>query len=783
MRQANVAQAMSSDVRAHARLRTATLPASRPATAAAAMLMTCSLAAAATGEAAPPPAAAASAVAQEGQQTDLLRVVVTANKREQAAIDVPASVSAISGETLTQGGAARLEDYAAQVPGLSIASVSRGQTQVTLRGIGTGNAQAMPTTAQYIDDAPIGSINAYVNGVRLSPDLDPYDLRRVEVLKGPQGTLYGAGAVGGLLRYVTEPASTTKFGGAVSVGGNGVADGGNGSSMRAAVNVPLVADKLGVRVSAFDRYEAGYIDNPANGRKDDNGARTTGGRVAMDWSVNADWNVKAWALTQDLKSAGLGVEDLLGPDRAPLNRALQHVSYVDETQHSTISVGNASVRGRVGNVDLVSSTTYQVDKSKSLADASTGNTALLQAVTSIPGLGTATSSDRTTRRVSEELRAHSTAFSDRLDYEVGYFWTGEKDRSLTLIGAPFFYATGAPTPLPLLGNGTIDSSYDEQSFFGNATWSVTDTVDVLAGIRHSHDTQHVGLDYKTSALTPVPVLFDQASTHEKTTWMTGINWKLHADTSLYARVATGYRPGGPSALPPGVIDGGKATFEPDQLTSYEAGFKTAFLGGKASLESALFHTDWKNIQLMAQAPARPPVTYIALNYGTNGGTARSDGAEASVLYFPTDRLTLRFNAAYTDARLTSAAPPVNGMSGDEMPYVAKWTSSLGSDYRFALGSAKAWVGGTLSYVGKRASDYSQNRPLELPAYATLGLDAGMDWHSVRLSFYAKNLTNSRGINYAASSGAPVTPANPYGNPYYASVVAPRTIGADLSYLF
>ena len=306
---------------------------------------------------------------------------------------------------------------------------------------------------------------------------------------------------------------------------------------------------------------------------------------------------------------------------------------------------------------------------------------------------------------------------------------------------------------------------------------------MLAGIRHSHDSQHVDLDYKTSALTPVPVLLHQRSSHDKTTWMGGINWKLHADTSLYARVATGYRPGGPSALPPGVIDGGQTTFEPDQLTSYEAGFKSAFLGGKASIESAVFHTDWKNIQLMASAPARPPVTYIALNYGTNGGTAVSNGAEASLLFFPTDRLTIRLNGAYTDAHLTSAAPAVKGVSGDEMPYVAKWTSSLGGDYRFPLGSAKAWVGGTVSYVSKRSSDYSQNHPLELPAYATLGLDTGMEWSGVKVSLYAKNLTDSRGINYAANSGAPATPANPYGNPYYAAVIAPRTVGIDLSYAF
>ena len=786
MKHHSVTRSARRDGHSTARFRTAT----RTTTAGAAALLICSMASAATGQDTPPDpalaaraASAASAPSGDAQQPDLIRVVVTANKREQAAIDVPASVTAISGESLTLGGATRLEDYVAEVPGMAITSPSRGQTQVTLRGIGTGSAQAMPTTAMYIDDAPIGSINAYGGGVRLTPDLDPYDLRRVEVLKGPQGTLYGAGAVGGLVRYVTEPANTAKLAGAVSVGGNAVAHGGDGSDVRAAVNIPLVTDTLGVRVSAFDRYEAGYIDDPANGHTNVNGARTQGGRVALDWELDPQWSLKAWELTQDFKAGGLGAEDVLAPDRAPLNQALDRVAYVDETQHSTLSVGNASVRGRVGDVDLVSSTTWQTDRSHSITDDTVGSTALLQAVTGVPGLGTLTDNSVTTRRVSQELRAHSTAFDVHLDYEVGLFWTKEKDRSLTIFASPFFYATGAPTGLPELGNGTIASSYDEQSIFGNVTWSASPRLDLLAGVRESHDNQHFDLDYLPSALSPVAVNLLQQVSHDKATWMTGANFKIHPDTSLYARVATGYRPGGPSALPPGVIADGKTAFEPDTLTSYEAGFKSAFLGGKASIETAVFHTDWKNIQLMALAPANPPVTFIGLNYGTNGGSARSNGAEASLLAFPSDRLTLRANVAYTDSRLSSAAPAVNGVSGDAMPYVPRWTSSLGGEYRFPLGSAKAWVGGSVNTIGKRSSDYSENHPLALPGYTTLGLDAGMDWHGVRVSLYAKNLTDSRGINYAAASGAPVTPANPYGNPYAASVIAPRTLGADLTWFF
>ena len=712
----------------------------------------------------------------------LNQVIVTANKREQAAIDVPASVSAISAERLALSGATRLEDFVAQIPGMAIMAETRGQTTVTLRGIGTGSAQAVPTTAQYIDDAPIGSINAYATGSRMTPDLDPYDLRRVEVLKGPQGTLYGAGAVGGLVRYVTVPANTQRFSGAVSLGANSVKDGGSGANLRAAVNIPLSENVLGLRISAFNRTEAGYVDNPFNGAADNNKARIKGGRAALDWKVNADWSVRAWALTQNFKSDGVGSEDVLTPDLKALNLPLQRIAYVPEIQDISLDVANVAIRGQVGNFDLVSSSTYQTSKSHRIVDNTVGSTLLLQLATGVPGLGALNDTTVDTRRVTQEFRARSTAFNERLEYEFGMVWTRENDLVATTLPAPFFYATGAALPLPALGNGTITSSYEEYSYFGNVSYSLTPQLVLLAGIRRGSDTQHVDLDYKASALSPTPVKLLQDVDHSKMTYMLGTNYKIHPDTSLYGRVATGYRPGGPSGLPPGLLPDGKASFDPDSLTSYEIGFKSAFLGGKASIETAVFTTDWKNIQLMASAPAKPPQTYIALSYGTNGGAARSNGAEATLLLFPTSHLTLRANTAYTDTHLTSAAPAVGGVSGDAMPYVPKWSSSVGAEYRFALGGAQAWLGGTLSNFGQRTSDYSEMQPVALPAYTTLTLNAGVDIGKVRVALYGKNLTNARGINFAGPIGDQ-SPLNPSHNPYTAAVIQPRTIGVDLSYRF
>ena len=193
--------------------------------------------------------------AEPGKGSDyqsLEEIVVTAQKREQSEIDVPASVTAVNAKLLARGGAVRLEDYAAEIPGLSITALSHGYTSVVIRGISTGISQATPSTAYYIDEAPIGSINAYATGSTLTPDLDPSDLARVEVLKGPQGTLYGAGAMGGLVHYVTIPPDPKQYGGSLTVGGNSVSHGGTGDAFRGTLNVPL-NESMAVRASAFSR--------------------------------------------------------------------------------------------------------------------------------------------------------------------------------------------------------------------------------------------------------------------------------------------------------------------------------------------------------------------------------------------------------------------------------------------------------------------------------------------------------------------------------------------------
>jgi outer membrane receptor protein involved in Fe transport len=723
---------------------------------------------------------------------NLDRIVITAQKREQAAIDVPASVSTVEADRLSRSGAVRLEDYAAQMPGMSVTAVSRGFSSVVLRGISTGISQPTPGTAFYIDEAPIGSITAYATGSTLTPDLDPYDLRRIEVLKGPQGTMYGAGAVGGLLRYVTQPADTKRFGGVVSIGGNKISSGGSGHEARAGINIPLVENTLGLRVSLLDRNEAGYIDDPQRDLKDVNRATTRGGRVALDWKISPDWSLQTWGMTQRFRSDGLGIQDLTYDKAAktltPTTGELQHSSAVPEKQGTDFDVFNATLKGRVGDFDLVSSTTYQ----KIRGDVTLDYTPLLGPIFSpllsplVGGnVGGRVNQVVDTKRWSQELRARSTSFDDRLSYEAGLILNKEDSTNQFAREGLLLVPSLAPLPAlpgPLaafnqpLFNAALGVNYRDYSLFGNTTYSVTPKLDVTLGLRFSHVTQHFMQNYQPSLLLPVASVFEEDVTTKKTTYLLNAIYKLDATTAVYSRIATGFRSGGPSALPASI---GNPTFNPDTLTSYEVGYKAVLAGGLASVETAVFRTDWKDVVVQRGTVANG-TTY---QHFVNAGNAKVQGAEATLLLFPSKGLSLRATAAYTDSRLVTDAPSAGGLSGDRMPFVPKWTASLGADYRFALAGHSAWVGGVVGYIGQRRSDFSQvPDALDVPAYTTLGLNAGIDVGKVRISVYGKNLTDSRGLNHANALGTP-SPTNPVGNPIGAGTIQPRTLGVDLAYRF
>jgi len=233
--------------------------------------------------------------ANEGS-TVLQEVVVTAQKRAERLQDVPVPVTALDTSQLLQQNQTRLQDYFTQVPGLSLNPTGDGSTNIVIRGIATA-VYSNPTVGVTIDDVPVGASSALANGQLQQPDLDPADLAQIEVLRGPQGTLYGASSLGGLIKYVTTDPSTKGYSGRLQADMNGTEGGGIGYGVRGSINVP-VSDTLAVRASGFSRKTPGYVDNINTGQDNVNSIDSAGGHLSLLWTPSALLSVKLGALYQ-----------------------------------------------------------------------------------------------------------------------------------------------------------------------------------------------------------------------------------------------------------------------------------------------------------------------------------------------------------------------------------------------------------------------------------------------------------------------------------------------------
>ena len=310
-------------------------------------------------------------------------------------------------------------------------------------------------------------------------------------------------------------------------------------------------------------------------------------------------------------------------------------------------------------------------------------------------------------------------------------------------------------------SSSSNSSYIESAGFANATYHFSPSFDVSVGGRYASNSQNANeFGLATAA---------GKSTGDVFTWSVAADYHLDEQTSLYARIAKGYRPGGPNVLPIGST-GVPAFFGADSLINYEAGVKSDFLDGRLSLDADIFYIDWSDIQLLT----------VINNTGVdiNGGTARSEGLEWNAQWIPLDNLTLSWGGAYTDASLTSDTPPlVGGHSGDPLPWAPKWTSTLDADYRFApMGGWTPYLGGGWRYIGTRASDFQPgSSQISLPSYNALDARVGVDWNNWEVELYGKNLTSAKGYTAFAASGTSAAS----GLSATAALIAPRLVGVVL----
>ena len=640
-----------------------------------------------------------SSAASSGSETaGLSEIIVTAEKRSERIQDVPVPVTALDASQLTENSQVRFEDYYTSVPGLSFAPNEQNNF-LAIRGISTGG-YSNPTVGIVIDDVPFGGSTAQGGG-QVMPDIDPGDLARVEVLRGPQGTLYGASSMGGLLKFVTIDPSTDAVSGRVQAGVSDVHNAGQpGYSVRASVNVPL-NDTLAMSASAFTRVDPGYIDNPVYHLDGVNETKVMGGRLALLWLPSDVVTVKLGALYQDSRLEGTPQIDVL-PGLGDLQQ-----SSLPGWQDTEIQSYSARVTAKLGSVDLASITGYNIDNYYINDDYTFAVGSLVPLV--LPGVavaGTPLEQSNSTHKFAQEIRL-SSSIGTRFDWLVGGFYTRETYEGL---GGNVYAVNPDFQPLPaaddLLNLGIYSETYTEYAGFADLTYHFTDRFDVQVGGRESEIKQVNGSAGVTSGLF-VPLFYGTASPlyvapnpvakNDAFTYLLTPRFKLSSDLMLYARLASGYRAGGSNGsnpLPPTPPQYGS-----DKTQNYEIGVKGDFLDHKLSVDASVYYIDWTGIQLTL-------VNHTdGINYTVNGSPAKSEGVELSVESRPLTGLMIAAWAAYDDAALTQDLPTGSsayGVAGNRLPLSPRISAHLSLKQDFPLwNEVTGFVGGSIDYIGNR----------------------------------------------------------------------------------
>ncbi len=710
-------------------------------------------AAPALAQPAPPPAADTSSTSDP-------EIIVTAQKRAQRLIDVPQSVSVVSADVLRQTHSDRFSDFFTRIPSAAVNSSQAGLTRLILRGINTGGVGA--TVATYVDETPFGSATSLANGAILTPDLDPSDIDRVEVLRGPQGTLYGANSLGGLLKYVTTLPSTDAF--HLSAEGNveSVDHGNTGWSARAATNVPL-GQTLAVRASGFYRRDPGFIDSPRFG-SDINDGKTYGGRGSILFKPTDALTLRGTVTLENINSNGADARDVDPLTLKPVAGRFDQFRIVREPSNFKYRVYNGTGTYDFGGVTLLSSTSWGNLDQNGIIDDSAIYTPILTPV--FGEFGYSQVQQVRQRRFTEEVRLSSSGKS-RFEWTIGGFYTHERNLIHQIVNG---VDLGTGDPVASLANlATVDlaSRYREYAGFANGTFHITPKFDLTFGGRYSHNKQRATQN-NDGPLVGGASQFDANSKDHVFTYSVAPSFKPNENTTIYARVARGYRPGGPNVLPPLAPPTVPRQFGPDTTTNYELGIKSDLLDRKLSLELTGFYIDWRKIQLIT----------VVDNFGVNinGGSARSKGIEFAATLRPVTGLSLSANGAYVDAYLTQDAPTlVGGLKGDHLPYTARFSGTLAADYERPLsGTVNGTAGISWRFTGHRQSafdtTYGQRR---LGSFNQVDAHAGVTFDRFRLDAFVRNLTDSRGILDLGPAGSAQNGA------IAASIVRPRSIGLTL----
>ena len=759
--------------------------------------------------AAPPAALAATAgalaatagVSQTDPPTDsadashpgLEEVVVTAEKRSSTVQKTPLSITAFTGAELQSQGISNMASLATEIPGISFKSSGPGQTEYEMRGL-TSSGGESPTVGFYLDETAMTPPAMALNGkVVVDPDL--FDLARVEVLRGPQGTLYGAGSMGGTIKLVTNQPDLRNY----ALSAEGVASGTDGGGFNrtenAMLNLPLWADTLALRLVVTDKRIDGWIDRDvldpfptevnsgtqrgnvaaapvAERFTDVNWETLHGGRAALLVKPTDALSITAGVMYQRIEQGGPNTID-----SPPDNEVHYQPFDVAEPFQDTFNLDDLTVKYDFDAFQIVSATsnwTRQQNQTQDISEAMQdyiggffGSPAAFPFSTAAGGLGAGSISESDyTRQVSEELRVASTGDA-ALQWLVGGYYS-----SFHAVSHVYSYYEGFTA---LFGTDNLADNHrlldvDQYALFGESSYQLPDHLKATVGARyftyHSKSATSVS---GVSANGTSQTLYGLASNSGGTPKF-NLSYEPDGDLTVYATAAKGFRPGGPNSPIPAPCPTAPTQFGPDSVWSYELGEKAKFLDQRIAVNASVYYENWDGIQ----QEVAPPCGY---KYSTNAGQAKIYGTELELAVRLTSQVTLTQNGGYTHATNSTTVPAAGVVAGDRLLDVPEVTANTSLSYARPIVSGFEFNSRiTYSYVGSMQDiTYARNT---LPGYDLVNCRAGVSHDNWSTYVFVDNLTDRRALlsdTDAISANVPIFNR--------VTTNQPRTIGLDFNVSF
>lgn len=711
--------------------------------------------------------------AAHAQDATSEEIIVTARKRSESVQDAPLSIQAFGAQQLEQLNVTSFEDYVRFTPSVSFVSQGPGQSKVVIRGIaestGAADGGGRSSAALYLDEQPI-TVDAQ------SPDPRLVDIARIEVLSGPQGTLYGASSESGTIRVITNRPDTSAFSGYVEGTARTMEEGEGSYDLNGAINIPLAQDRFAIRITGFDARDGGFIDNVPGttdggtvdnsdvARNDINRAQYTGGRVAARWEIDPDWSATASYVFQETDVDGRS-------DYDPALGDLQAVRFFDETFNDEWDQTALTVEGDVGFADLVVTGAYFNRKVAYINDNTAYDQYLSTLASYLPlydfgpdptGFNDGRSfDDRTT--IEARLSSHD---ESRWSWVVGLFYQeGENGFTLNSHVTDFENSQGfanAQAALALAGADPLAPTdvyfyqvgrYEQQQYavFGELSYDITERLTATVGGRWYHATGDGTLETQLpfgatvtaadSADNPVVNVEASQLDYSEDGFLPKLNltYRANDDLLFYATYSEGYRLGGGNRQRPFLAV--PSQYNSDVLTNYEVGWKTQWDDGRFTFNGAAFFMVWDDIiSDIANPDPNGPIFFVTVN----AGQAEVKGVEMEMRWRPIHAFELGGSATVLNAELTE--PSLSNLpEGARLPVSPEFKGALFAEYRFStdLWGAEPYLRADYSYTGDSVNSIDPSVASEQKSYSLVNLQAGLDAADWTLNLFVNNVTDER----------------------------------------